>query len=182
MKSGWISDRGELFRRVRNKGIGYLDDRLIHWCDAVQVGEKLSCSVILALGFYGEVRGEKLDGKRAFVEVVVNRLQNKKYQTIEDVLLEPLQFSCFYPGDRSLVGCDNIPIDDVRKTCAMASAILDEIVVSGSRLLKSDTTIYLTEKAFQRVALDWALDKKHCWDITKLKRRGKIGNHLFFAE
>jgi spore germination cell wall hydrolase CwlJ-like protein len=56
---------------------------------------------LLALLVYGEARGEPIEGQVAVACVVRNRVKqsNKPWQ---DVMLQPLQFSCFNSDDPNL--------------------------------------------------------------------------------
>lgn len=56
---------------------------------------------LLALLVYGEARGEPIEGQVAVACVVRNRV-NQSNKSWQDVMLQPLQFSCFNPGDPNL--------------------------------------------------------------------------------
>lgn len=152
------------------------------WCDLMTKEEKVQYPVILGLLIYGEARGEGVIGQIAVGEVVLNRIQKDKENMLEDVCLKPLQFSCFNRGNKSLDDALNLEYHTVHKFCVLAQSIIDQVVVNTKRVLKPDTTIYMTEAAWKRIALRWAQMKEDAWDITKMKPRGQIEKHVFFAE
>lgn len=63
--------------------------------------EELKSSLLPADIFYltivGEARGEPVEGQIAVGNVIMNRLKSNpnKYKIVHDVVLEPLQFSCW---------------------------------------------------------------------------------------
>lgn len=161
-------------------------EHLIHicseWCDLMTKDETVQYPVILGLLIYGEARGEGVIGQIAVGEVVLNRIQKDKANTLEEVCLKPLQFSCFNRGNKSLDGALNCEYHEVLQYCSLAKNIIDQVVVHSKRILKPDTTLYMTEASWKRIALRWAQMKEDSWDITRMKPRGQIERHIFFAE
>lgn len=56
---------------------------------------------LMALCVWGEARGEPIECKVAYVNLIHNRATKRK-QTIRQVILAPKQFSCFNPDDPNL--------------------------------------------------------------------------------
>lgn len=55
---------------------------------------------ILAKTLFGEARGESEEEKIAVAQVVLNRVKDKRWpNTLEEVILQPKQFSCFNAND-----------------------------------------------------------------------------------
>lgn len=67
---------------------------------------KLDDAKLLAICIYGEARGEKMEGKIAVANVIMNRVKAATWmgKTIEGVILKPKQFSCFNEGDPNRLG------------------------------------------------------------------------------
>jgi len=61
----------------------------------------LSDDQILALTIYAEARGESLEGKIAVGSVILERVDHRTWDgdTIHEVCLWPMQFSCYNPAD-----------------------------------------------------------------------------------
>jgi N-acetylmuramoyl-L-alanine amidase len=57
---------------------------------------RLSDRDVLALTLWGETRGEPIDGKVAVACVIRNRMVRRR-QTVREVCLAPMQFSCWQP-------------------------------------------------------------------------------------
>lgn len=56
----------------------------------------MTAEILLALTIFYEARGEPFEGKAAVAQVVMNRVKDKRWpDTIEDVILQPKQFSCW---------------------------------------------------------------------------------------
>lgn len=178
----WFWKRDNLIELLKHKKADHLIELVSAWADLMTVGEEINLAVLMGLCVYGEARGESVLGQIAVTEIVHNRFQRGKYDTIEDVLLQPLQFSCFNRGNKSLDGAIDCDYQTVLKYCSQAATVIECIESRNSRVLPADTTIYLTEVAWKRVALRWAQGKTDAWDVTKLRPRGQIDRHLFFAE
>ena len=60
----------------------------------------LSDVQVLGLTIWGEARGEEIEGKIAVGCVIRNRVKDDRWpDTVKDVCLQPLQFSCWNGGD-----------------------------------------------------------------------------------
>ena len=160
----------------------HLINVVISWSDLLAKDGKLDYPVLLGLCVYGEARGESVLGQIAVSEVVFNRYQPTDYTVIEEILLQRLQFSCFNRGNKSLDGAMNCVYNEVYRYCSQAGIVLGCCDRVRSRVLKPDATLYMSEAAWKRIALRWAQQKDDAWDITRLKPRGQIDRHIFFAE
>ncbi len=77
---------------------------------------------VLVLGrtIYGEARGESLEGKQAVANVVMNRVNSRRFpDSIERVCLQPWQFSCWNESDpnRAIINNMHPGRDDIFDTC-----------------------------------------------------------------
>lgn len=177
-----LRKKEQLTAKLKETDCIHLIDTVYSWADLMTKDDLIQYPVLLALALYGEARGEGIIAQIAVGEVVLNRYQVRKAVVLEDILLQKKQFACFNRGDKSLDNAIQEPFSVVSQFCVLAQSIVDQVTIHNQRVMKPDTTIYMTEQAWKRIAVNWALQKPGCWDITKLKRRGKIEKHIFFAE
>ena len=181
-KAEWCETTESLINVLKLCRSNHLIDVVQSWSDLMAKDGKLDYPVLLGLCVYGEARGESVLGQIAVSEVVFNRYQSTDYGAIEEILLQPLQFSCFNRGNKSLNDAMNCSYHDVYRYCSQAGIVLASCHRVRSRVLKPDTTLYMSEAAWKRIALRWAQQKEDALDIARLKPRGQIDRHLFFAE
>lgn len=131
---------------------------------------KLSDADLLARCIWGEGRGEKVEGKIAIAHVVLNRVRAKSWygRSISDVILKPLQFSCFNANDSNLPQILKLSPDCAELAFCKAIA---ELVIRGH--LKDDPTGGATHYHAAGCKPSWA---------SKLEFLCRIGNHLFYKE
>ena len=118
----------------------------------------------LAQNIYFEARSESLAGKYAVADVVLNRVASPKYpSTICSVIKARLQFSWYWDGK-----------SDLPRTAS--PAWIDSVNVARSILLE-EKFLGITEGATHYhanyVYPSWA---------SKLRKVGRIGNHIFYLE
>ena len=181
-KAEWCETTESLVFAVKDLGSDHLIDVVKSWADLMTKDGRLDYPVLLGLCVYGEARGESVLGQIAVSEVVFNRYDDSSKTIIEQILLRPLQFSCFNRGNKSLNDAMHCTYNEVYRYCSQAGIVLACCDRVRSRVLKPDTTLYMSEAAWKRIALRWAQGKDDAWDITRLKPRGQIDRHLFFAE
>ena len=181
-KAEWCESTESLINTLKDCRMEHLVDACQSWADLMTKDGKLDYPVLLGLCVYGEARGESALGQIAVSEVVFNRFDKSNKTIIEQILLQPLQFSCFNRGNKSLNDAMNCSYHEVYRYCSQAGIVLACCNRVRSRVLKSDTTLYMSEAAWKRIALRWAQGKEDAWDITRLKPRGQIDRHIFFAE
>ena len=118
----------------------------------------------LAQNIYFEARSESLAGKYAVADVVLNRVASSKYpSTICSVITERHQFSWYWDGKSDLPR-------------SASPAWIDSVNVARSILLE-EKFLGITEGATHYhanyVYPSWA---------GKLRKVGRIGNHIFYLE
>ena len=118
----------------------------------------------LAQNIYFEARSESLAGKYAVADVVLNRVASSKYpSTICSVITERHQFSWYWDGKSDLPrSASPAWIDSVN----VARSILLEEKFLG---ITEGATHYHANYVYPR----WA---------DKLRKVGRIGNHIFYLE
>lgn len=131
---------------------------------------KLSDADLLARCIWGEGRGEKVEGKIAIAHVVLNRVRVRSWygRSISEVILKPLQFSCFNASDPNL--SQILKLSPNCAELAFCKAIA-ELVIRGH--LKDDPTGGATHYHAVGCKPSWA---------SKLEFLCQIGNHLFYRE
>lgn len=79
----------------------------------------------LARTIFGEARGESNAGREAVAHVVINRVNSHRFKdSVSGVCLQPMQFSCFNPGDpnRPIILAETInSVDAVFQECVSAA-------------------------------------------------------------
>ena len=120
----------------------------------------LTTLTCIAIAIYFEARGESIEGQQMVAATIINRIQHPQFpDTACGVVKQRKQFS-FYSDGKS----DKPTEPEAYLTAArIASEALKEGVVS-------ETSLYFHSIAVQPI---W----RH-----KLKRIGKIGNHVFYAD
>jgi len=115
----------------------------------------------LAVAVYFEARGEPLDGQYAVAEVVMNRVEDKRYpNTVCDVVFAREAFSFTLDGKPDRLPSRNTKAK--RKALQIASDVL-----GGSRMGMSSTHYHTTA-----VEPYWA---------SHYDRDGRIGSHVFYT-
>lgn len=142
---------------------------------------QLSDTEILALTIYGEARGEPIEGQIAVANVINNRFLNnpKKYKSISEVCLEPLQFSCWNMNDPnytmllelgSQIFYGPVPDNFTLKQCVwIATGIINDSLLDNTKRSKN----YMTKTLY------YSYDKP-TWAI-KAKVNVELGNHVFLT-
>lgn len=125
--------------------------------------------VIMAKTIYGEARGETILGKYAVGCVIYNRWKKDKGKTIEEICLQPWQFSCWNYNDpnKVLLMNENMPID--RKfgdSLHEASYIL---LSEGKHKDATNGATHYHAKSIKKPY--WAKGKEPCYSE---------GNHVFY--
>lgn len=138
--------------------------------------------ILFAFALWGEARGEPVDGRHAVAEVICNRAARSSSGCIDEVLLEPYQFSCFDLGDQSLQGADVVQHQTVVSCVAEAQRYLVEYNNGGPSIVSPDTTIYCTVAAGVRQFQRYLNGEKICWNFDHVVLDKRIGRHVFFRE
>ncbi len=136
----------------------------------------LSPMEIVGLTIYGEARGEPIEGQIAVGCVIRNRLHMTANKTYHDIILAPLQFSCWNEtdtnrpmleemADKIITG--QVPIE-VKECLWVAKGIIDWV-------LKDNTT-----SAMNYLETSLYIIKPPKW-ATKMKVTRQIGNHTFLT-
>jgi len=116
---------------------------------------------LLALTIYHEARGEPSHGQQAILEVVLNRVTDKK--SVKDVILAPYQFSF-----TMMLGWFAIPHNDMRE-CIFLVKKYEKNIKSGKRVLPKGTKYFHTHST------------KPKW-VDKMIRVASIGGHKFYKQ
>ena len=124
---------------------------------------------LIARTIYGEARGEKKpQSLLAIAHVILNRVEHKNWgDTTQEVITQPLQFSCWNRNDpnRSLIQTITLEDKGFRKAYRAAIAVMQRTI---------DPTKGATH--YHSVHI-----KKPQWAKTKsMRSTGKVGNHLFY--
>jgi len=124
---------------------------------------------IMARTIYGEARGEKTTkALLAIAHVILNRVEHKNWgETAEEVITQPLQFSCWNSNDPNRDLIQNITLEDqgFRKAYRAAIAVMQRTI---------DPTKGATH--YHSVHI-----KTPHWAKAKSARpTGKVGNHMFY--
>lgn len=120
---------------------------------------------LLSMCIWGEARGEGHNGKLAVGKVVMNRYHSGGFgHTITDIILRPLQFSCFNEKDVNRSKVLAIQNDEVWQECVFValSVYLGELI---------DPTNCATHYCHFKATPSWA---------QVLEQTCQIGNHIFF--
>jgi len=113
----------------------------------------------LATAIYFEARGENLMGQRAVAQVVINRVEDRRYpDTVCDVVWEPKQFSFTHDGKPEKM----YEVEAREKAMQVA-----EEALQGNGL-----NITSTHYHSNKVMPYWK---------THYKLDGRVGNHLFYT-
>ena len=114
----------------------------------------------IAIAIYFEARGESIEGQQMVAATIINRMNHPQFpDTACGVVKQRKQFS-FYSDGRS-----DKPTEP--EAYLTASRIASEALKEG---VVNETSLYFHSTAVQPI---W----RH-----KLKRIGKIGNHVFYAD
>lgn len=121
--------------------------------------------VLLARLIFGEARGSSRELKIAVAQTALNRTKNKKC-SLEGVILQPYQFSCFNKNDpnyNKVWNPEKYEIKAWKECLELAKEILD----NKYQDLSQGANHYHTDK----VNPNWAKDRKPLF---------KVGNTLFY--
>lgn len=142
--------------------------------------DQLLPNEIMALTVFGEARGESIDGQVAVAHVILNRFtaNPKKYKTLANVCLEPLQFSCWNDSDPNKAKLIELSKQFINNN--VTNPILKQIYyicmgVIGNHLLDNtnNSVNYLALALFNS-------NKKPSWAKSPRTIPKIIGNHVFF--
>lgn len=169
--------------------ISYLDkqDRsdLRRYVDIVQEFAQANgierAPLLLTLMLYGEARGEPMEGQMAVLQVVFNRAQMEVVANIDSVLLKPYQFACFNRGNPTFSGLEHVRPGVWLQLMSRCVSAKQEYESTRQIAQVDDATLYCTVDCFRDMVIDWC-EGHSAWDIARVRPRGKIGNHVFFAE
>lgn len=129
--------------------------------------ERMPSRELLARTIWGEARGESYEGMLAVGEVMMNRLRTnyRGKRTIQDVILDPYQFSAWLASDpnRSLMLAVGFAAARFSQAWKAAGEVLD-----GARVLGADDWRHYYNPDV--ASPSWA---------KTAKETRKIGNHLF---
>lgn len=121
---------------------------------------------ILVKTVVGEARGEGFNGMRAVAEVILNRVNHKKFpNTVHEVCLQPKQFSCWNADDRNRSKINSL--NGQSRFYKMAKLAVDR-ALSDHRLLPESVTHFHTKA----VSPTWA---KKRTPVASIKQ------HVFYS-
>ena len=130
---------------------------------------------ILARTIYGEARGEKISGKEAVANVVLNRVAKAQARggrywwgaTVRDVCLKKWQFSCWNANDpnRSKI----LRVSRENRTYQTCLRIARRAIAGTLKDLTDGATHYHANYVFP----PWARGRMYC---------AEIGNHQFYND
>src|SRR5262245_472150 len=133
--------------------------------------------VVLARTIVGEARGERIAGMKAVAWVVLNRAKRPERfgETIADVCLRPLQFSCWNPGDPNMPITSTVTVEhpEVGRLFVRCLGVAALCIVGEFEDLTNGADHYFS------VRIDtpaWAKDP------AKMGFRVQIGSHKFYKE
>lgn len=81
-------------------------------------------AAIMALTLYGESAGQPYEFRKGVANVILNRAEQKG-RSIEDVVLQPWQFSCYNKNDPNRVKIRNISKENFKKYFNEAKAFME---------------------------------------------------------
>jgi len=120
---------------------------------------------VAARTVWGEARGDP-ESLPAVAAVLVNRLRSGKHgETLEDVALQPKQFSAWNPGDPNRPKMLSVPEED--PLLARIRGIIEGLVSGEVEDPTGGAEFYFTGRT-------------PSWDFRKLEPAGKLGAHRFF--
>ncbi len=124
--------------------------------------------IYMAKTIWGEARGEGAQGMQAVANVIMNRVDRGGWYgaSVKDVVLKPLQFSCWNANDPNRAKIDRLTEADLATSGALTIA---RQVMNGQL---PDITGGATEYHSIRIKPNWN------WD--KLEKTVQIGNHVFY--
>jgi len=135
-----------------------------------QIFEQCTDLKLLALCIYGEARGESELGRTAVGCVVRNRVKVQPRKSYKEVILKPLQFSCFNSDDPNC----KILLEYAEKPYTLNSDFVDCLMVAESIIsnkigdITAGATNYFNPK---RADPDWA---------KTMVKTVSIGKHDFY--
>jgi len=133
---------------------------------------ELSEATILALTIFGEARGEPVEGQIAVGCVVRNRMVRRN-QNVHDVVLAPLQFSCWNNPDylfsvwRNSYGLPPFERKILSQCHWIAEGILGNIILDNT----NGADHYINPR----------LIKKRVRWLFKMRKVARIGRHVFYV-
>ncbi len=132
----------------------------------------LSEMELLARCLWGEARGEPMEGVRAVVNVIQNRVRGKSWYgvTLKNVILKPWQFSCFNDNDPNFEKLKAGPIGEVFGRCLFIA----ELSVKGLITDNTDGSTHY-HVVTMRFPPKWSTSDSMFYKKT-------IGNHKFYEE
>lgn len=141
--------------------------------------------VLLAIGVWGEARGESPKGRTAVAHVILNRARLKK-RSIADVLLAPWQFSCFNKADPNRDKIDKLVASGGKSISLGEWAVCWRAAVEALAGQTADNTggatHYCVRKLWARPTKPGAKPKWHelpCIADGTTKRTAVIDSHVF---
>jgi spore germination cell wall hydrolase CwlJ-like protein len=124
----------------------------------------------LAQTAWGEARGEGLDGMRAVMWVIVNRVEDSRWpNSVFEVVHQRWQFSAWNPGNPNRERMEQVNENDAPYDAALG---MGRVILEG--LDREDPTFGANHYfADSIVAPDWAREMTHT---------ATIGNHRFYRD
>lgn len=132
-----------------------------------QVLVKQNELTLLTMCIYGEARSESYEGKLAIGCVAMNRLTEGNWygRNLREVLLKPLQFSCFNKNDPNYPKLFK-PKANVWKDCFKAAW-------NSYSKLGDDPTLGSTHYCRYTITPKW---------VEQMKKMNQIGDHIFYKK
>jgi len=142
---------------------------------------RLADDQLMGLTIYAEARGEGREGRVAVGTVILERVDHRKWdgETVQEVCLWPLQFSCFNPHDKNRDILLKIAQDwpgkyqtskPLQECFCIARGMIEGRIHRDPDLSTVHCCQYMTPAAA----------KKTAWD-DKMKIIKTIGGHVFYA-
>jgi len=121
--------------------------------------DPLTC---LAVAIFFEARGEPVDGQKAVTEVILNRVEDKRYpDSVCEVVFEPYAFSFTHDGKPDSLP-EKDPLGEAQTALTVAQEALDGV------------TLGITSTHYHTVSVDPSWNKHFDLD-------GTIGDHIFYT-
>jgi hypothetical protein len=178
----YCRSEAELQALLKRSDKVYLSQLVAFWHGVVRALSDGQFPVLLSIALYGEARGEREEGQRAVFEVIANRAVRDTDGLIDNVLLCPLQFSCFNPGDISLQSAMLVNEDTVKEYTSRAYDFVHEWNSGRDYRVVNGATMYCTLNAASEQFTRYLLGKPGAWNFSNMRRVAVVGKHVFFEE
>lgn len=144
----------------------------------------LTPAQLMGITLWAEARGESEAGKIAVASVIIERVNHRKWdgESVHEVCLWPMQFSCFNPSDVqrprlvefSQAFKDNIILWKIEKCYDISVGILSNTIHRDIDIMRAHCCQYLNPVT--------AAKTRKKWLAAGMKSLKVVGAHEFFSE